>query len=118
MPCPEEELISGSEDSNNQDQQKRSKRGEVMPRPEEELGSDIGEDSNGQSDLDEPFEEQNEHGEDVEEHDWENDNIKEELPDLINADSIDIKDNILAYCADDARSPQTLLSELLDLEAE
>ena len=91
-----------------------------MPRPEEKLSSDIGEDSinEEQSDLDEPFEEQNEHGEDVEEHDWENNNIEEELPDFIDADSIDIKDNILAYCADDARSPKTLLSELLDLDAE
>ena len=71
-----------------------------------------------QSNFNEPVEEKNEHGEDVEGLDRENDNLKEELPDLMNDISIDVKDNILAYCADDVRSPQMLLSELLDLEAE
>ena len=98
--------------------QKRNKRVKVMSPPEEEFSSGSEDSINEehgvyQSNLDEQFGEQNEHGEDVEQHDWENGNIKDELPDLMNEDSIDVKDNILAY-ADDAKSPGTLLSEFLE----
>ena len=98
--------------------QKRNERVKVMSPPEEESSSGSENSINEehkvyQSNLDEQIEDQNEHGEDVEQHDWENGNIKDELPDLMDEDSIDVKDNILAY-EDDAKSPRTLLSEFLD----
>ena len=98
--------------------QKRNERVKVLSPPEEEFSSGSEDFSNEehqvyQSALDEQFEEQNERGEDVQQYDWENGNIKDELPDLMNEDSIDVKDNILAY-ADDAKSPGTLLSEFLE----
>ena len=82
--------------------QKRDKREDMKSNPEEEYSSDNEE----LVKVENKVEEQAEHGEDGELYDLENGNNKED-----SVDSIDVKDNILAY-KEDKRSPRTLLSEL------
>ena len=82
--------------------QKKDKREGIKPNPEEEYSSDDEEFIKKENEV----EEQVGHDEECELYNWENGNNEE-----VSMDSIDVKENILAY-EENAISPRTLLSEL------